>query len=224
METHLSLEYAHEDTLPPGHANEVRTPPALVEQFLDTYTDPGDRVLDPFTGYGTTLTVAERLDRVPYGVEYDAERVAYTRQQLAASEQVRHGDVLELDTSWFPTCDCVFTSPPFMERTDYRNPFENYAGESSYDAYLRDIERAFTNVDSVLSPGGTVVIDVVNMKYEGRVTTLAWDIADRVGNVFDFDGEVVVAWEDEDENDRNGNFGYGYDHSYCLVFTKEDDR
>jgi hypothetical protein len=64
----------------------------------------------------------------------------------------------------------------------------------------------------------------VNMKYEGRVTTLAWDIADRVGNVFDFDGEVVVAWEDEDENDRNGNFGYGYDHSYCLVFTKEDDR
>ncbi|MEF8801485.1 MAG: DNA methyltransferase [Halolamina sp.] len=219
MQTHLSLEYGHDDDLPAGHVNEVRTPPTLVERFLEAYTEPGDAVLDPFAGYGTTLTVAERLDRVPYGVEYEQERVSYSRDQLTAPENVRQGDVLDLDSSWLPACACCFTSPPFMERRDHRNPFRNYAGESSYDEYLDDIETAFTRLESVIAPGGTVVIDVVNMKYEGRVTTLAWDIAERVGTVFDFDGEVVVAWEDSDDHDRNGAFGYGYDHSYCLVFS-----
>ncbi len=222
MQTYLSLEYAHEESLPPGHANELRTPPALVERFLDECTEPGDRVLDPFAGYGTTLNVAERLDRVPHGIEYDAERVEYIRDQLADQGAVRHGDVLELEPSWLPTCEYCFTSPPFMERTDHRNPFENYAGESSYDAYLNDIEAAFSRVASVLAPGATVVVDVANMTYEDRVTTLAWDVADRVAAVFDFDGEVVVTWEDAEENDRNGAFGYGYDHSYCLVFTNSE--
>jgi len=221
METYLSLDYAHDDELPPGHANEVRTPPALVERFLREHTEPGDAVLDPFAGYGTTLTVAEGLDRVPYGVEYDRERVAYVREQLAEPGNVRHGDALELEPSWFPACDCAFTSPPFMERTDHRNPFENYAGESSYDDYLDDVETAFGNLEAVLTPGGTVVVDVANMKHEGRVTTLAWDVADRVSATFDFDGEVVITWEESEPNDRNGAFGYGYDHSYCLVFTNE---
>lgn len=222
MQTYRSLEYAHEDSLPPGHANELRTPEALVEEFIDAHSDSGDRVFDPFAGYGTTLRVADRMGRVPYGVEYDAERVEYIRDQLADSGAVRHADVLELEPSWFPACDCCFTSPPFMERTDHRNPFENYAGESSYDAYLDDVETAFSRVATVLAPGATVVVDVANMKYEDRVTTLAWDVADRVANVFDFDGEVVVTWEDAAENDRDGAFGYGYDHSYCLVFTNSE--
>ena len=108
-----------------------------------------------------------------------------------------------------------------MERGDDRNPFRNYAGESTYDAYLDDVETAFERLDSVLSPGGSVIIDVSNMKYEGRVTTLAWDVADRVSEVFHFDGEVVVTWDaGEDRDHDDGAFGYGYDHSYCLVFTK----
>jgi len=66
-----------------------------------------------------------------------------------------------------------------------------------------------------------VIIDVSNMKYQDRVTTLAWDMADRVSSVFHFDGEVVVTWTHEDPDEADGPaFGYGYDHSYCLVFTK----
>ncbi|NGM69853.1 site-specific DNA-methyltransferase [Natronolimnobius sp. AArcel1] len=197
MQTDLSLEYAHPDELPPGHANEVRTPATLVEHFLREYSEPGDRVIDPFAGYGTTLTVADRLDREPYGIEYDADRVEYIEGQLETAEAVRHGDVLELEASWIPACDCCFTSPPFMWKDDERNPFENYGGESTYEAYLADIETAFTRLESVLHPDSAVIIDVANMKHEG---------------------EVVVTWDDDGDNDRDGNFGYGYDHSYCLVF------
>lgn len=222
MPTYLSFEYDHDNDLPPGYANEIRTPNALVEHFLTAHTEPGDRVVDVFAGFGTTLTVAQRLDRVPYGVEYDAERVSYIRERLSEPDRIRHGDVLELEPSWFPQCECCFTSPPFMERTDERNPFRNYAGRSTYDDYLDDVETAFSRVDSVLAPGGTVVVDVANMKYEGRVTTLAWDVGQRVSNVFDFEGETVITWESDGSDEREGRFGYGYDHSYCLVFRKPE--
>ena len=211
MTTSLSFEYAHDDELPAGHATEVRTPDALVEHFLQAYSEPGDSVVDVFAGYGTTLKVAERLQRVPYGVEYEPDRVSHVRNQLSTPDHVRQGSALDLESSWFPPCDCCFASPPFMQRTDERNPLQNYSGRSTYDDYL----------DSVLAPGGHVVVDVANIKHEGRVTPLAWDVADRISNVFHFDGEVVVTWDgDGSPDDREGRFGYGYDHSYCLVFRK----
>jgi DNA modification methylase len=216
MDTFLSLPYEHDTPLPPGEDHEFRTPDALVERFLVAYTEPGDTVLDPFAGFGTTLDVAERLDRAPYGIEYERERVEYVRERIENPDAIREGSVLDLDPSGLPAIDCCFTSPPFMERTDDRNPFRNYAGESSYEEYLDDVETAFERVADVLAPGGTVVVDVSNMKYQDRVTTLAWDIADRGASVLDFEGEVVVGWEGADDGD--GVFGYGYDHSYCLVF------
>lgn len=51
----------------PGHA--ARFPVALPTFFLKAYSDPGDSVLDPFLGSGTTLIAAERQGRVCYGME-----------------------------------------------------------------------------------------------------------------------------------------------------------
>lgn len=224
MITYLSFEYTHDDELPAGYTNEVRTPDALVERFLKAYSDAGDNVIDIFAGFGTTLKVAEELNRVPYGIEYESDRVSYIQNQITSPEHVRQGNVLNLDSSWFPSCDCCFTSPPFMERMDDRDPFQNYSGQSTYEEYLDDIETAFTRLDSVLAPDGNVIVDIANMKYEGRVTPLAWDVAERISNVFHFDGEIVITWEgDDNPYDREGRFGYGYDHSYCLVFTKLDE-
>lgn len=222
MQTFLALPYSHSEDRSLGD-DEIRTPDALVEEFLQRHSEPGDAVFDPFAGYGTTLTVAERLGRVPYGVEYEPERVEHVRERIDHPEHVRQSDARELDPSWLPACEVCFTSPPFMEQTDERNPFENYAGKSSYDQYLDDIETVFSGVDDALAPGGHVVVDVSNMQYQGRVTTLAWDIADRLSRVFQFDGEVVVGWDDPDAADGEDQFGYGYDHSYALVFSKAEN-
>ncbi|WP_435064755.1 DNA methyltransferase [Halobaculum sp. EA56] len=221
MDTHLTLEFGHRDPLPPGHSDEVRTPDVLVERFLEEYTVPGDRVLDPFAGFGTTLTAAERMGRVPFGVEFEPGRVAAIRDRLGDEGEVRRGSALHLDGSWFPPCDCCFTSPPFMTHSIDLNPFENYAGETTYGEYLDDVETAFRGVRSVLAPGGTVLVDVVNVREGDHVTPLAFDVADRVSDVFRFDGEVVIEWEGDGYDGTPGNYGYGFDHSYCLVFEKE---
>lgn len=44
-------------------------PEALPEWFIKLFTQPGDTVLDPFAGSGTTLLVAQRLQRHSIGIE-----------------------------------------------------------------------------------------------------------------------------------------------------------
>lgn len=48
-------------------------PEELVAFFLETYTDAGDRVLDPFVGSGTTLKVCRAMGRSGFGYEVHNE-------------------------------------------------------------------------------------------------------------------------------------------------------
>ena len=43
----------------------------LPKWFIDRFTDPGDLVLDPFLGSGTTCLAALELDRISIGIEKD---------------------------------------------------------------------------------------------------------------------------------------------------------
>lgn len=56
------------------HPNEK--PLALVDQFLRLHLKPGQTVLDPFMGGGTTLVAAERLGIHGIGIELDPEHFA----------------------------------------------------------------------------------------------------------------------------------------------------
>ncbi len=51
------------------HENEAPFPEMLAEFFVRSFCPPGGRVLDPFCGSGTTLSVAERLGRKWIGVD-----------------------------------------------------------------------------------------------------------------------------------------------------------
>jgi len=44
----------------------------------------------------------------------------------------------------------------------------------------------------MISTEGHVFVDIVNVKDESSVTPLTWDIAKRISNVFQFEGEVVI--------------------------------
>lgn len=57
-------------------------PEALPEWFIKLFTEPGDTVLDPFAGSGTTLRVAHRLRRKAVGIEIVPEYVRVMNEQL----------------------------------------------------------------------------------------------------------------------------------------------
>jgi len=212
VRTYLSLQLKHAEELPTTFQDDdVRYPESLVEYFLREYTQVGDTVLDPFAGYGTTLVVAERLGRVAFGVELNEAKVNYARAKLTRPERLIQGDARSLASFNLPPINFSITSPPYMNKDDLEDPFTAYrAVGKGYQAYLRDIRSIYGQLRLHMKPAGTAVLEIANLKLDGQVTTLAWDVAQEVSQVLHFEGEVVVCWD---------TYGYGYDHSYCLVYS-----
>jgi modification methylase len=70
-----------------GHkAHPTQKPEALLHRVLLATTRPGDTVLDPFFGTGTTGAVAKRLGRHFIGIERDRDYIAVARERIAAVE------------------------------------------------------------------------------------------------------------------------------------------
>ena len=67
-------------------AHPTQKPEALLHRILLASSKPGDVILDPFFGTGTTGAVARRLGRHFIGVEREAEYIAVAEARIAAVE------------------------------------------------------------------------------------------------------------------------------------------
>ena len=67
----------------------TQKPILLLERIIRLVTDPGDLVLDPFCGSGTTLVAASLCGRLCYGIDISEEAVALTRKRLAEPVRTR---------------------------------------------------------------------------------------------------------------------------------------
>ena len=62
-------------------------PLSLMLELVELFTDPGDLVLDPFCGSGTTGVACLRLGRRFIGIERDEKYAAVARERLEAESQ-----------------------------------------------------------------------------------------------------------------------------------------
>ena len=64
----------------------------LMERLILMTTDPGDVVLDPFLGTGTTAIAARALGRRCVGIDIDGEYISIARGKIEATEQTMEGE------------------------------------------------------------------------------------------------------------------------------------
>lgn len=64
------------------HVHPTEKPVGLIEYLIAMSTDPGDLVVDPFSGSGSTLVASKRLERNAVGFELDAKYVEVINHRL----------------------------------------------------------------------------------------------------------------------------------------------
>jgi DNA modification methylase len=182
---------------PPGCTDDVHFTEALAESVIEDATQPGDVVLDPFAGYGTTLAVAGRLGRRAVGVELLPEHVEVARSRARGARVVR-GDSRRLAELVDGPVDLVLTSPPYMTSVDHpENPLTGYAtDDGDYATYLQEIGTVFAQAAALLRPGGRAVVNVANLCTGEHVTPLAWDVGREVSQHLAFRGETFLCWDE----------------------------
>lgn len=80
--------FTHNKNTPGGaHHHETQKPLPLMMELVSLFTDPGDIVLDPFAGSGTTGVACIRLGRRFIGIERDPKYAAVARERLEAEAQ-----------------------------------------------------------------------------------------------------------------------------------------
>ncbi|MET7773163.1 DNA methyltransferase [Nocardia sp. NPDC005366] len=174
------------------HPDSVKHPakmfPAIVQHAVATYTRPGDLVLDPMCGIGTTLVEALHSGRRAVGVEYEIQWAELARTNIGLARHagidldaaVYTGDARKLPTllpdELRGRVDLVITSPPYGDslhghvRANGADPVRksNHRYGAALDRgnlanvglgrLLSGFTRILTGAAEYLAPGGHVVI------------------------------------------------------------------
>ncbi len=61
----------------------TQCPPEIAERLINDFSNPGDVILDPFAGSGTTLDVAQKLYRKAIGIDIGTMAVKVARKRLS---------------------------------------------------------------------------------------------------------------------------------------------
>jgi modification methylase len=194
--------------LPESSAHPAKMAPALARAAIETYTSPGDVVVDPMCGVGTALVEAAHAGRDGFGIEYEAHWAALAQANIALARhdgapgaaEVAVGDCRDLrallPAGMAGQVGLVLTSPPYGASTHglvrcgpdgVHKHATRYSADRTNLAYgglaelLGATEKLLRDCGRVLRPGGVVVL-----------SARPWR---RGGILVDFPGALVAAGE-----------------------------
>jgi DNA modification methylase len=128
------------------------SPSWVIWDLLRRFTEPGERVLDPMCGSGTTLDVAADLEREGVGFDLQPQR----------------DDILRADARRLPLADAsidfAFVDPPYGDNLKYSGRPE-CIGELPAEGpdYFPAMDAVFAEVERVLRPGRHVAVYVCDV-------------------------------------------------------------
>jgi len=190
--------------LPVSGNHPAKMLPAIAARAIATYTAPGELVLDPMCGIGTTLVEAAHLGRDAIGVEYEARWAGLAEANLAharAQGVTGHGEVVCGDARYLGglvdpasrgLVGLVLTSPPYgaslhgqvrtrpgagVHKSHYRYSTDpaNLAHQPTA-ALLDGLVQILAEAASLLRPGGIVALTVRPFWAAGELVDLPGEV------------------------------------------------
>jgi site-specific DNA-methyltransferase (adenine-specific) len=90
---HFSIELPRGGAYAHGHSHPTQKPLKLMRELVELFTDPGELVLDPYAGSGTTGVACKQLDRRFLGMEKRADYAEVARRRLEGLSAKASGQI-----------------------------------------------------------------------------------------------------------------------------------
>jgi SAM-dependent methyltransferase len=223
--------------------------PQIPRNLILRYTQPGEWVLDPMVGSGTTLVECKLLGRNGIGVDINYEALMLTFDRLNFEPQnlyetlppteirLYHGDARNLDLIPDESIDLIATHPPYANIIAYSkgNTIDGDLSRfRSLDDYLDAMTEVAMECYRVLKPGRHCAILVGDTRRHKHYVPIAFRVMERflqVGFILRED-VIKVQWKMKSTHERwqrqpNRDFLLIY-HEHLFIFRKpakgEDTR
>jgi SAM-dependent methyltransferase len=223
--------------------------PQIPRNLILRYTQPGEWVLDPMVGSGTTLVECKLLGRNGIGVDinYEALMLTFDRlnfeprnlyETLPPTEiRLYHGDARNLDKILDESIDLIATHPPYANIIAYSKGATVNGDLSrlrSLDEYLDAMTEVAKECYRVLKPGRHCAILVGDTRRHKHYVPIAFHVMERflkVGFILRED-VIKVQWKMKSTRERwqrqpDRDFLLIY-HEHLFIFRKpaqaEDTR
>jgi DNA modification methylase len=217
--------------------------PQIPRNLILRYTQPGDLVLDPMVGSGTTLVECRLLGRNGIGIDvnYHALMLAFDRLNFEpanlyealpeSSIRLFHGDARRLNCIEDETVDLVATHPPYASIITYSKstPVEGDLSQlRSLDSFLDAMEQVARECYRVLKPNKHCAILIGDTRRHKHYIPIAYRVMDRfLAAGFILREDIIkVQWNMKSTRDRWSKGGIRdfmlIYHEHLFVFRKPD--
>jgi len=135
--------------------------PQIPRNIIEMYSEPGEIVLDPMAGSGTTLIECKLLHRNAVGFDINPNAVELAKKGLdfafdtESKQSVYLGDVRKLSTIGDNSFDLICTHPPYLNLVKYSDGkiANDLSNISSPQKYCDEFEPGIKEMYRVLKSG-----------------------------------------------------------------------
>jgi DNA modification methylase len=218
--------------------------PTMISDFITFFTKTGATVLDPFCGIGSTLEACKRTNRKGFGIELNPKYYKLCLKRTPEfKDNIFNINASDISQLTLPPIDFCISSPPYWNilnrstRTFHKDRKEksldiNYSDHDADLGNIEDYQRFITTLSEIylqiyekLAINAYIVIIVKNIKKQGKMYPLAWDLAKILS------GKYILKDEKVWIQDKISLAPYGYPfswasnilHHYCLILRKENE-
>jgi modification methylase len=184
--------------------------PAIAARAIATYSEPGDLVVDPMCGIGTTLVEAVHQGRDAIGIEYEPEWANHAEANLAlAASQGAKGDgeivcgdgrclASLVDPTARGLVALVLTSPPYGPSLHGRvTTTPNGGVRKQHDRYSTDpANLAHVGLAGLLDAMGTLLRGAAQVLRPGGIVAMTVRPWWRDGQLVDLPGALAAVGEE----------------------------
>lgn len=153
--------------------------PEIPRNLIQRYTKPGDLVLDPMVGSGTSLIEARLLGRRGIGVDVNPQALEITKTRTAfpsTSLTILHlGDARDLNMILSDSVDLCLLHPPYWSIIRYSGSIEHdVSRQDSATEFFKSIAEIAREAYRVLRSNGHCAVLMGDTRRHSHFVPLSW--------------------------------------------------